>query len=451
MNEPLTFTPFEEFLYWLDRPTHPCLIFVRMHFDGLLDREAVELALDTALRRHPLLCSLVQEQGRSFQWVPVDDPHVELDWRDGEVGGPPPAGGHVDLRQQIGVRAVVVQGATKSEMTLQVHHACTDGGGLHAFMQDFLLAYASLRGGESPNARLPRLNVERLKQRASHGLTIRKFLKMLPKQLVGLVGAFQFFSRRPATVLPSAGRGELPENFPTYLTRVFSKDVARALRSAARREGVSYNDLLMRDVFVAVHKWRQPHASTHREWLRMMVPMDLRTRPDLAMPAANVVSSVFFDRRGTACEAPDSLLMGLHREMQLIRNLQLGLTLVFTLRWLSLFRGALRRLATKDRCMTSFVLTNLGNVFRRTPLPTVDGRLRVGDVVMDKVDAAVPVEPHNFLVVAAHHYARELTVTLNYDSRAITQEQIQDLMDLLSQQLHESAGIADAAPVSKAA
>lgn len=446
MSTPIPLTAFEEFLLWTDRPAYPWTIFVRGHFDGVLDRTAVENALHVALQRHPLLRSVVTRNGRRHYWNPVDGAQIEVHWQQGQTGGPLPPAQYLDLRTEIGLRAWVIQGAASAEMTVQIHHACTDGGGINTFLCDFIMAYAIECGENSCRLRLPELEIDHLERRGRFGLTKWKLLKILPQQMVGLVGAAQFFGRRPVPVLPctaSSNDDAPPVAFPSQVTLMFSRAVARGLREAAKAKGATLNDLLARDLFVAVNEWRNTyHTGDQREWLRMMVPLNMRTTADGSMPAANVVSSVFLDRRGKDCQDVDGLLQGIHHEMQLIKDLRLGLTFIGSLHFSRLLPGGLKRLARRDRCSVSLVFTNLGSILRRTPLRKVDGFVRGGGVVLRQLDTVVPVGPYNSAVFSIHYYGQRLTVTLHYDSRVISEPQANQLMEILGQRLRSSARLA---------
>ena len=86
------------------------------------------------------------------------------------------------------------------------------------------------------------------------------------------------------------------------------------------------------------------------------------------MPAANVMSVIFLDRRGKDFEDPDKLLVGIHDEMKLIKRYELGLTFVLSLRFLSKIPGGLRNATSASKCQASCLLTNLGIMLHRLPL-----------------------------------------------------------------------------------
>jgi len=79
-------------------------------------------------------------------------------------------------------------------------------------------------------------------------------------------------------------------------------------------------------LFVTVDDFQaryQPHAADG--WLRFSVPINLREAKDRRLPAANVMSMVFLDRRRAQIADPDRLLASIHHDLELSRRLRLQL------------------------------------------------------------------------------------------------------------------------------
>ncbi len=334
MRLSLPLTTMEEFLYWEDRPAYPWSCFVRLRFSGCLDRKAFESAVRTVLARHPLLAAKVETAGRGrLRWSAVEDPAPAIKWESAPIGGPFPPATRLDLRREIGIRFHVRTDATATEAIIQFHHACCDGVGIALVVRDLLVAYAVANGTVPSRARLTALDPGKLAGRGRFGLTLGKLLRMAPKQLVGLLGARQFLMRKPAPLVPHSvcpNDGPLPEPYPAIVHHLFDRQSAAGIRKAAVRQGVTSNDLLARDLFLALAEWRlRQNIVDDGSWLRMMIPMSLRTADDRLMPAANMVSSVFLDRRGPDFADADLLLRGIHEEMDLIKRTAPGFYLYF--------------------------------------------------------------------------------------------------------------------------
>jgi hypothetical protein len=120
------------------------------------------------------------------------------------------------------------------------------------------------------------------------------------------------------------------------------------------------NDLFLAALFRAMDDWFAVHRPAARQaYLRIMVPINLRSHDDREMPAANVVSMVNLDRRPARYRDGRQLLKSLSREMAVVKRCRLGITLHHLV---SLFRylGKLAWLVSEGRCLSTCVLSNLG-------------------------------------------------------------------------------------------
>ena len=319
-------TTIEECLYWQDRPAYPWSWFARLKFSGCLDRTAFEAALATALARHPLLTAKVGIVGRrQLCWFSVDDAEPVICWERGPVGGPLPPAAHQDLQREIGIRFHVRTDATASELTIQFHHTCCDGIGGCLFIEDLLLAYALACGDPPGQLQLRPLDPGKLRGRGRFGLTFPTLLRMAPQQLVGVLRGRQFLTRRPVPLVPhrACPNDDLPpKGYPATLHYVFDEESTIRGRRISQRLGVTLNDLLVRDLFLALAEWRsRQNIDNDGHWLRMVIPMNLRTAGDRLLPAANVVGNAFLDRRGPDFADADRLLRSIHKEMSLVNAL----------------------------------------------------------------------------------------------------------------------------------
>lgn len=440
MSDYYPLTTMEEFLLWEDRPAYPWSCFARMRFSGRLDRAAFEAAVRIVLARHPLLTAKVEAGGRRrLRWSVVAEPAPAIRWETAPVGGPLPPAAHLDLRREIGIRFHVRRDAADSEVTLQFHHACCDGGGISQILRELLVAYALSYGPTPAETRLPPLDPRRLSGRGRFGLTPARLLRMAPQQLVGILGARQFLMRRPAPLIPHracADDSPLPENYPATEHCLLDLDATARLRRAALRLGVTLNDLLARDFFLALAEWRvRQGIPDDGRWLRMMIPMSLRTTEDRLLPAANLVSSVFLDRRGPDFEDADRLLQGIHAEMDLIKRLGLGLTFVLSTAICRRLPGGLFRQVRADKCTISCIFTNVGKPFVHVPLPRDDHRIVTGNLTLEDLDAVAPLRPYSCVTLGLATYARRMGITLHYDPRPLSSAQAADLLETFTRRL----------------
>ena len=436
-------TGMEEGFYWQNRPAYPWSWFARLRFSGRLDRTAFKAAVATVLARHPLLTAKVGVVGqRQLRWFLVEDPEPMIRWETGPVGGPLPPAAHQDLRREIGIRFHIRADVAASELTIQFHHACCDGIGGCMFVEDLLLAYALACGDRLSQVKLRRIDPRKLYGRGRFGLTIWTLLKMTPHQLVGIFRAVRGLSHAPVPLVPHVAcvnDDVPPKGYPATLHYVFDEESSILCRRTAKHLGVTLNDLLVRDLFLALAEWRsRQDVESDAPWLRMLVPTNLRTADDHVLPAANATSGVFLDRRGPDFADVGQLLRSVHKELTLAKRWRLGLTFVFLAnigQWLQGGNGEKYR---SDGHNTSSTLTNLGEPFARLPVSDCDGRVVAGNVTLEDIDFAAPVYPYGCVTVGVISYARRLGLTLHYDPRPLSEGQAADLLDTYVRRIRTS-------------
>jgi len=427
----LPLTAFEEFLIWEDRPAYPWSIFARLRFSGRIDRGVFEVAVRSIMPRHPLLISHLEMRGRRPHWIVQPGALPEIIWSAGPTGQAFPVTRRQDLREEIGLRLFVVESLDACDVIMQFHHACCDGAGMAVFGTDLLIAYALAAGMRSHRLQLPPLDPARLTQRGAYGLNFRKLVKLLPRHIGEVRSVRQFFARKPSPLLPHRVPPDddpPPAGFPATRTHTFTVAETVALYETARRRGVTVNDLLACDIFLALAEWRARHGGADDDaWLRMMVPVDLRSSADRLLPAANVVGSTFLDRRGGDFADPGRLLAGIAAELQDTKDHRLGLIFIYSLSALGLLPGGLKRNARRDACSVSSIFSNMGKVLRRLPLPRDNGRHVVGGAILERIEGVAPIRPYNCATFLATEYAGRLTMTLHYDPRPVGPAQADDL------------------------
>ena len=440
---PLPLVPFEEYMLMDDRPAYPMNFFIRLRCAGRFDRTALDTAAATAFARHPLLTAIVRPSGRAWVWEPANAPSEVL-WLDAPPAEELPKLKPLDVRVEPGLRLAACEGPGRTDLIVQGHHACCDGLGIFRFIEDLLIAYAQARGA-APDSALRSLRPEQLTRRGNFGLTLGKALRMIPHQLRGVC---RFLMRTPEPLLPhlpEPDESPVTPDYPAALTRPLEEADGTALSAAARQLQVSTNDIFARDFFLALNDWRQrriPHVNGG--WLRLTVPINLRTMADRRLPAANVVSMVFLDRSHRDMADPRGLLDSIHRRIQRIKQQRLGLSFVLSLAMFRRLPGGLRRMTRAKRCAATAVLTNLGPVLDRCPLPYRDKQVVAGDVVLQSIDALAPLRPLTCAAAAVFLYAGRLHLTMHYDSRVITAADAAELTEEFTRRIRQSAGRAPA-------
>jgi NRPS condensation-like uncharacterized protein len=439
-----------------DCPKYPMGIVVRLRFSGPLDPQAVAAALQQAIARHPLLRAKVHRTpaGR-LTWVPLDDHLPRIQWLDGPGHDRLPCMRPIDLFSESALRVWAATDGQHGSLSLQVHHAACDGKAVLQVADDFLRSYAHAVDRQHAPIELSPCDAQALHGRGTFGLSALKYLRMLPAQLSGLLlGVGKFITRRPVPLLEpvAAACDELPTSFPDVKVGRLEAEEVRKLSAAAADSKVTVNDWLLRDFFVAVEDFRaRRQVASAREWIRFVVPMNLRQAADRCMPAANLVSMVFIERTPTRIADPGGLLRSLHEEMDLVRRRQWGLIFVLSLWIARLLPGGLPKQVNKGRCEATCVLSNLGRALAGSPLPTRNAKIVAGNVLLDDIEFFSPVRDGTAVAVALVFYAEELQICMQYDSRRITEAQADDLMATYLRQIRTSFAMASRAAQGKAA
>ncbi|WP_246146307.1 chromosome condensation protein [Rubripirellula lacrimiformis] len=433
-------THFEELMLHQDSTSLPTTCFVRMRFHGRLDEAAFRSAARATIARHPLLRSTVQQQRGRYRWQ-VEQPTPQITWCE-TSDSERPQFDRLDLKVQHGLKFAVRLNQSDSELMVQFHHACCDGLAIFQVIHELLVAY-TMQIDQDADYSIPDVDQSLMADRGSLGLTTRSFLRIASRQTVGLRGVWQFLTRKPEHLVShrvADPTDPTPPTFPAVVAHHFDQQDSTKLRHAAKRQRVTQNDLLISNLFLALSEFRRSQNVTNTNgWLRLMIPVSMRRKQQYQAPAANIVSSVFLDRRSGDMDEPDQLLKGLSEEMSLIKRRQLNYLFIYSLwaqRWVP--RG-LKRTARPKRCQTTVVFTNLSRLFARSPLPRREGRLQCGNVVLDEVEAIPPIARHLNAAFGVSWYAKRMTITLHHDPRAVSTQAAEDLLDMVVRRIRESS------------
>jgi len=446
MDLPLPLMPVEEFMFHDDRPTHPWNIFLRLRFSGCVDRRAAEIALRSTVDRHPLLRAIVSPAARNgFVWTPQPDAKPEIEWITGPVATPFPPAPYLDLRRQIGLRMQGILAEDRSEVVFQFHHSCCDGKGALQFAEDWMTAYAHcVKNGDSTQTQGKHYDQRCLPHRNQYGLTPLKRLAMAPIQILGLARTWRFVTRTPVPLTDCEATAQCdspPAGFPATCCHCFDETTTADFVAAAKRSEGTVNDLLLRDLFAVLADWRAGRElGAPEEWLRLMVPVNLRTEAEENLSAANVVSGVFLTRRRQECMHGDKLLGSIHREMESVKRWRLSLAFVRGLGILKRLPDGLLKTAHSKKCMTTAALTNVGMAFADSRLPRRDGRLVAGDIVLQEAGVLAPIRPQTNVCFGVTTYAGRMTVNMQYDPVALSGEQAEELFEGYLNRLRASRG-----------
>ena len=436
---------FERYMLADDRPDYPMAFAVTLQLAGKVDREALEQSLSDALGRHPLLHALVDRTIRRRPcWVSAGDRPPELDW---DVEGVPlgcPRSVAMDLTSRPGLRVWVRQGGCVAELTLQFHHSCCDGIGALRFIGDVLAAYG-IRTADGRDKPMPRpVDAGRLATRGNLGRGDESTLERAIALLGALPHMLKFVGCRP---VPLSGPTDLPPVEPETSTlppigrHVFSEAQTQRLRDVAARRGTTLNDLLLRDMFLAINEWNSLSRGRPRGWLRVSMPTNLRGPGDEQMPASNFVSLTFLTRRPRALRNPRKLLVGIQRETASIKRIRRGLCFIRVIEAAQAICGEMPRLFVGRRCRATAVLSNLGNIERSlaATFPHNADRIVAGNLTLEAITTAPPIRPNTPAAFMAYSYAGRLNIAALFDRQVFTRGQARTFLREYTDRLLKAA------------
>jgi len=407
----------------------------RLRFSGKLNVDAMNAAILSTVERHPLLRSTVHKDARlGYCWNIADSSTIPLERWSADSTNEYPVASFMDLTKHVGTRFWLVDSSDSHDLVSQIHHACTDALGMCLLIDDLLMAYAKKVGAIERDVQLRPLNNQRLPLRNYFGLTWKKILLLIPLQILGMHVVGKFFLRN---VVPLRSPGVNSESeqqvvFPSFCTLRFDTDTTLKILAAAKTNKVTVNDLLARDLFLAIDAWRtQNGVQSKNEWLRFFVPINHRVAEDATLSAANVMSAVFLERHSGQLQDPESLLRSLQLQMQRVKRYQLGFLFIAAQALMSRIPRLRARVIQRDKCVSSCVFSNVGVVFNQIALPRQDGKLKIGDVLLEDVDFVAPLRPLTAAAFCVCTYAGRLSINLHFDPRAISKSQAKVLLDFL--------------------
>ena len=434
---PLPLAPFERYMHQDDTADYPMSIVVIIQLKGNLHKDPFAESVLFALKRHPLLMSLVAKiRGKGPCWVPVESPQVQIDWR--ESGSLPDSTPKpIDLTREIGLRISVDHWPNSSEVLFEFHHACVDGAGGIQFIGDVLGRYGQLTaddGAETPE--LEPVQFDRLPARTTYSTSAdEKPAKSVSCPMMLGRRLLKLLRRGPVPLASSRRRKPIGTklDFPAIVSRTFDRPDLQRLKVVAAQRSVELNDLYLLEMFQTIRAWNQKYGrGQDHNWLRIGMPTSLRTPLHDGMPAANVVSFMFLTRRAGDCNQPDELLAGIKRQTSLTVNDRLGRFLAFGLKYVLKVPGLLWLLLRFNRCFCSVILTNVGEVRRhfRGRFPLKQGKCVAGNVTLEALIGSPPVRPNTRVSSSVGTYGGSLFINMHCDPLSFTQEQAEEFTDL---------------------
>jgi len=462
---PLPLTPFEGYYWSDDTREYPTTFLIELGLSGNLDHDAFLAALEQAFVRHPMLDAVIDDRGRVPQWVPCPNLEPAVDWADRSV----PISGEgefIDLKTSRGLRIWVRTGDDSTRVLLQFHHACCDGAGTFFFLQDLFIFYANELAGDGARLPLPELSVERLRDRGivAPEASLKPSLPALVRDVLVTAWLWAKIVFPKSALLAAPGRERVPKKQPkngsppvpangqqasgepdsdrgflSFETRLIPADQAKQLRAISMARDVTFNDLLVRDLLLALQDWNQACAESTSGRLRVTVPVNLRGRNDWNIPAANRLAFAFVAPAPRSFRDRQQLLDNVRTQMDRIKQWKLGLYFLGGLGAVSGLRSVVPWMLKQNRSFATVVLSNLGRVGFRAGFPRRNRRLVFGNVVLERLTGVPPIRPLTRAAIAVVDYGGETTISLRCDPRYFNKKETLALLDTYIRRLSETA------------
>ena len=434
---PLPLSDFEYYMLVDDRPSHPMVFVMAAQLTGTFRQAALQQALDELIQCHPFLnCRVAEIPGRGWCWTPLTTLATaatsvgRLEWIDGDetsVAEFVPQVRSIDLTSEAGLQVVVRASPTQARLILYIHHVCCDGIGGIQTLGELLARYGQKTVAEDEKKPVfdePRkeLLLERENYDAGDATTERQ--KKSLRKTVGKIS--RLLLRKPVTLAPSVVPSDLlsgtAQASPAILEAVISKASNRKLRARAAAHDVSINDLFIARFLLHIRRWNSgTRPDNGKSWIRLSVPVSMRTRIHDQMPIANVVSYAFVTRRQHECDDMEALLKSIHRQTSDVIFNREGIVCLKIFRMLRKFPRGMKMFLGLKSCLSTAVLANIGDIRRRFTgrFPLSNGKWIAGNVLVERLTGVAPVRPNTRAAVSIGEYAGELSISLRTDAAMI--------------------------------
>lgn len=436
---PLPFTPFEVYYYLDDSREYPTTFPVLLRFSGPLDRRLFSQSLARAVARHPLLRARIETQRGSPCWVAAHgDPH--LDWADASAPMAPADGDYLDLTRGPGLHTWVRASPESAKVVFQFHHACCDGLAGLQFVQDVLALYRIAAGCDPETGALRSLDSDLLRGRGRIGSNE-------PRQTVAFQGlrdawytlkvwAAILFRSPEVLAAPRGSRAqEEHRELLAFEIAILSGDETAALRKTAGEQGVTTNDLVIRDFLLVLRRWNRREAGQCSGRLRVNVPVSVRMRSEAELPAANRIGYAFVTDDGDSGDNPAELLEVVREETRRIKEWKLGLYFLGGLAFARSLPGILPWAMRRRRSFATAVLSNVGRYSADPAQKGRGDRWKCGDLTLEWIGGVPPVRPLTSAAVIVIEYGGETSFCLRTDPKVFDMDGTRRLLDELVEQV----------------
>lgn len=432
-------TPFEQLMLIDDRPGHRMCFFLECIVDGPLQENGLRNAVETAARRHPLLCSRVSFRKGRPVWLNADVLPTVV-WMPPKQSGDPWR--PFDLRRESGVRLVVLgDGEYRHRVVLQVHHSVCDGVAACEFVGDVWALYAGVepRAFSQPRAlRRPSSTEKAVASAAANGgkdaaREAWSFARFWPAPLAHATTSNNALA---AGDQPGDGSRGDPRS-PPYVCLNFDRAFTEQVRATASAGGASLNDSIVAAVMRAAVAWNT-RAGRPPGTVRVTMPVNLR-QPGQREPANNNLGYAFLDRTAAECTKAQELTTSIAMATRWILDNNAAAMFLSAIHALARWPWLLRLTTRIPICISTVVVSNVGDPSRRmrSGVGRVDGRDAPDELVIQGVFGVPPLRPRTRAAIGVTSYAGRLSLCCLCSAHPDRHEGGRLFLDLIRQELEQ--------------
>ena len=448
----LQFSPFE---WTMSRAcsSSPMEFSIRLICAGTLSREKFERVITTALKMQPMLQAnaVIGDTYRLSRWRPAENLQPKIFWMETSSALEnkiPDDFESVDLSTEIGFRLYGYRYLDRqkqecNELNFLFHHACCDGKGAISFITQVLHAYERLSNQpnhtDPPHVRVDDILLRNLKRPKTLRFVerLRKSFLISPKRF--LRATF----RKPAAIsidYQDASESNFYNKPPKQCSLSLDIETTRQLGQFASHQQTTTNNVLVSELFRTIDCFLRGSCrdkSNRQRPIRILVPFSLRDSKQQHMPAANCVSMTFLEANAEEL-ASKYLLKHVTCRIGLIRKWQLqhgwaqaGESYARAWPLLRIFKSRRNAAAAQhpEKAIATSVLSNLGSVFKTAKLPTEQGQVRIGDLLIRSVHLALPCTAAMPATFSVNFYAGRLNLDVTYLPSVVSKADAQKLLD----------------------
>ncbi len=429
-----------------DQPGYPMAVNMEWAFRGKIHRETLIEAFNRTVEHEPLFRATAVKNRGKFVWNVSEEATAKLDFalssesieaESGQLNVAP-----IDLARET-AKILVVEHPDGVSFQVLSHHAIGDGIGVNDFFCSWMKEYELLLNSVPSNpVTVPWLPDESLfphreelhftaPEKVSSWVIMRELYK----------GILQWFWRRPFPLIESKPKPEYQRctDFPMYW-RKLPADFIQPYRQKAKSLSVSLNTMMMRDMYIVLKDWLSERYPTNKNiiddsrWIRMLVPMNLRTDFHKNMPCTNILGYIFMDKKIQDCNRSDASLQEIQNLMSQAKKWNMGSRFIDGIKVVEKIPGLLKRITSNRYCHSTIVLSSVGNLCKcahQDDYRTNDDISIQGDYPLQliRILGAPPTRPNTPLSFGVVQHKKEMFLSCRYDINVIDKVTMLNIFD----------------------